>query len=65
MSKPGKNQGEKNFRSRLKEADVLAIYGCTDQTEHELAEKYGVSQPAINHIRTGRTWAWLTGAQKK
>lgn len=60
MSKPGENRGEKNIKSKLTEADVKTIYLCSDKTQQKLAERYGVQQSTINHIKKGRTWRWLT-----
>jgi DNA-binding XRE family transcriptional regulator len=60
MSRPGKNRGAKNFKAKLKDEDVVAIYLSENKTQQELAAKFGVTQSTINHIKTGRTWAWLT-----
>lgn len=60
---PGQNRGETNFRSKLTRDDVLDIWRRLQKktdTQNELAAEYGVSQATINHIRTGRTWGWLT-----
>lgn len=60
MSKPGDNKGEKNFKSKLSEADVKLIYLCDTKTQEDLAKQYGVNQSTINHIKKQRTWKWLT-----
>ncbi len=60
MSRPGQNQGAKNFKAKLKDEDVIVIYLSEDKTQQELAAKFGVTQSTINHIKTGRTWSWLT-----
>ena len=60
MSKPGRNRGTKNFRNKLTEKDVEFIFTNTNLTQQKLAQKYGVSQSTINHIKKGRTWGWLT-----
>lgn len=65
MSRPGKNKGEKNFKAKLTQADVKAIFLNTDKTQQELAKQYGVTQSTINHIKTGRTWSWLTAKLNK
>ena len=65
MSKPGNNRGEKNFKSKLSEADVSFIYLCDDMTQQELAEKYSVNQSTVNHIKKQRTWKWLTSKLEK
>lgn len=54
-------KGTDNIRNCLTEEDVMIIYEDETSTQHALAKKYGVSQSTINHIRKGRTWAWLTG----
>jgi len=53
-------RGTGNIRNRLSEEDVLEIYNDHEHTQHIMAKKYGVSQSAINHIRKGKTWSWLT-----
>lgn len=60
MSKPGRNRGTKNFRNKLTEKEVLAIFQDKTRTQQKLAEKYGVSQSTVNHIKKGLTWGWLT-----
>ena len=60
MSRPGQNRGAKNFKAKLKNEDVTFIYLSEDKTQQELAAKFGVTQSTINHIKTGRTWSWLT-----
>jgi hypothetical protein len=48
------------FRSsaKLTPAEVCAIRASTD-SQRALSRRYGVSQPAINHIKRGRNYAWL------
>lgn len=60
MSRPGENQGEKNIKAKLTKDDVIAIYLSEGETQQALANKYNVTQSTINHIKTGRTWKWLT-----
>lgn len=60
MSKPGENRGEKNFKAKLSRDDVIAIFTDKTKTQQQLAEQYDVTQSTINHIKTGRTWSWLT-----
>ena len=60
MSVPGRNRGEDNFRNKLTQDEVVTIFLCTDVKQQELAKRYNVSQSTINHIKSGRTWAWLT-----
>lgn len=60
MSKPGQNKGEKNFKAKLTQAQVIEIFQDTTHTQEQLASRYNVTQSTINHIKKGRTWAWLT-----
>jgi len=60
MSRPGQNKGIKNIKAKLSEADVKAIFVSKEKTQQALALQYNVTQSTINHIKTGRTWSWLT-----
>lgn len=60
MSKPGDNKGVSNVKNKLSEEDVILIFKNNVMTQHNLANKYSVSQGTINHIKKGRTWGWLT-----
>jgi len=60
MSKPGDNKGVSNVKNKLSEEDVIFIFRNTTMTQHALANKFAVSQGTVNHIKRGRTWAWLT-----
>lgn len=57
--KPGSNRGRANFKSKLTEEEVLAIYHSKEK-QITLAKRYNISQATVNHIKKGRTWAWLT-----
>jgi hypothetical protein len=48
-------QGENHPHSKLTENDVRAIRAAKG-TQREIAAHYGVSQVAIHHIRTRKTW---------
>jgi len=51
--------GSRHGRSKLTEADVLAIrdkYASLNWTQTELATEYGVSQPMIGYIVRRTTW---------
>lgn len=51
--------GERNFNSKLTEDAVLAIraaYAQKEANQYELAEKYGISQPAVGAIVRRETW---------
>ncbi len=65
MSRPGQNKGIKNIKAKLSEADVKAIFVSRKKTQQALALQYNVTQSTINHIKTGRTWSWLTKTLKK
>jgi len=58
------SRGTDNIRNRLTEEEVIIIYNDQEHTQHWLAKKYNVSQSSINHLKKGRTWAWLTGHGK-
>lgn len=52
-----RTQGEKAPAAKLtalQVREIRAIRGCSQQ---EIAEKYGVSQGTISHLRRGKTWA--------
>lgn len=44
------------------EEQVLSILNASE-SQTELAHKFGISQPAVSDIKTGRSWGWLTGVQ--
>jgi hypothetical protein len=48
--------GERNSRSKLTEADVLAIRGNNDLSRYELAELFNVSYSNITSIITRQRW---------
>lgn len=54
-------QGSKNARHRLVEAEVVEIKQrlLGGEGTAELARWFGVSQPTISDIKTGRTWAHI------
>lgn len=52
-------KGESHHRAKLTEADVIAIrkqYAAGGIRQKDLAEKYGVSQPAIGSIVLNKGW---------
>lgn len=59
-SSPGNNKGTNNFKNKLSEDDVKFIYLNEDMTQQQLADRFGVKQSTINHIKNNRTWVWLT-----
>lgn len=55
------NHGARNGRSKLTEADVLAIITLKGKSpKREIADRFGVSVETVSHIHTGRKWGWLT-----
>lgn len=59
--KYGFKKGDGNVKAKLTVDDVLYIYRNPDGlTQHNLADIYGISQSAVNHIMKGRTWAHVT-----
>lgn len=56
-------RGEKVWKARFTEAQVLAIFNDPRETRF-IALEYGCGKPTISQIRHGKTWAWLTSARK-
>lgn len=57
-----KARGEGNGNSKLTEEEVLEIrelYAAGKGTQQGLADKFGVTNPTVNYIVNGKTWAWL------
>lgn len=52
-------RGERNPQAKLRTEQVLDIYHSHDP-DGLAAERHGVSRSAVEHIRAGRSWAWLT-----
>ena len=63
----GMTRGEIQWKSKLTEEQVLEIYRRLQDGERQVALslEFGVTPGAICNINTGRTWAWLTGAQHR
>jgi hypothetical protein len=56
------HRGENHGQSQLTESQVKEIYRLKGiVSQGTLSQRYGVSQPTISDIHTGRTWGWLTG----
>ena len=58
-------RGVRNGRAKLTEAQVLDIYSATLTAKFrraDLAKKHGCTEHSIKGIRSGKSWAWLTGA---
>lgn len=59
-----RKRGNDHYNSKLGEEDILSIYrlsknGTLSQTK--IAELFGVKQITVSNIKTGKSWAWLTG----
>lgn len=54
------NRGERQWNSKLTEADVLAIRALTGtMSQAAIAKRFGVSRTTISDIQKGRRWAWF------
>lgn len=51
--------GARSGQSRLTPSDIAAIR-ASDRNQYELAEEYGVQQPAISAIQRGERWRGLS-----
>ena len=58
-----RNRGERQGHSRLTNEQVLSIDRelRSGRTSGSIAREIGVSDGAVNAIRTGYSWSWLTG----
>jgi predicted XRE-type DNA-binding protein len=50
-----KNQGSRNFKSKLVESEVVDII-LSPLSQREIAEKYGISQSLVSRIRRRQLW---------
>lgn len=57
-------RGTDNHFHKLKEHEVMAIYGSFIPNRL-LAIRYEVNITAIQRIKNGKSWSWLTGHKKK
>ncbi|WP_165404971.1 hypothetical protein [Rhizobium leguminosarum] len=56
------NRGERQWKSKLTEAEVREIIAMKGKETHRnMAKRFGVSSGAISNIHAGLGWAWLTG----
>jgi hypothetical protein len=57
-----KPRGSNHHKSKLTEEDVVEIKKRLEQgeTQASLARYYGVSQPSIRDIKSGRSWSHIT-----
>ncbi len=60
IAKDRHQKGSRNTMAKLTEAQVIEIRSRYNRGNGEaLARKFGVSQPAISLIITGKNWPWL------
>lgn len=52
------NRGERHGMSKLTREQVLAIREATG-THASIAQKFGVNESNVRHIKAGRRWGWL------
>jgi DNA-directed RNA polymerase specialized sigma subunit len=50
-----KNQGSRNFKSKLVEYEVVDII-TSKLSQKEIAEKYAISQSLVSRIRRRKLW---------
>jgi len=55
-------RGAQHWKAKLTEYQVreMRIYARSGVKQRELAEYYGVTQPSVSDVVSGRTWGWLT-----
>jgi hypothetical protein len=58
ISKQRKPRGESSPSAKLTEKDVIAIRESTG-VQREIAERYGITQPAVSNIKARRAWAHI------
>lgn len=66
MRKGRQRAGEKNPTARLKREQVTMIRGliASGETLTAIAKRVGLTVAAIRHIKVGRTWARVRGADE-
>lgn len=55
----GPLRGEQNKSAKLTEDDVRAIRASPEK-QQALADRYGITQAAVSHIRSRKTWTHVT-----
>jgi NUMOD4 motif/HNH endonuclease len=61
------NNGSQCVNAKLTEQEALEIYQQAHSgniSQEVIAEIYGVKQITVSNIKTGRSWAWLTGHKR-
>jgi hypothetical protein len=58
-------KGDMHPLAKLTTEKVLQIYAMvkSDRTQTSVAREFGVCLSTVNHIKTGRLWAHVTGAK--
>lgn len=56
--------GDNVFKSVLSPDDVRRIRKIKDQTYSQIASAYGVSKGAIQHVKSGLTWAFISDGEE-
>lgn len=60
VSRGRQSKGESRPLSKITEADALAIISMRGRVSQSvLARRYGMAQPSISDIQTGRRWGYL------
>lgn len=51
-------RGERNGAAKLREVDIRSIRRLLDKgcTQREIADRFGISQSQVSHIKLGRAW---------
>lgn len=62
----GKNRGESNNSTKLKESQVLEIIDMLNNgmSQTDVSKIYKITNHAIYRIQHGHNWSWLTGIKK-
>jgi hypothetical protein len=56
-------KGEAHPSSKLTDSEVLEIFLAKDK-QQEMARKYGIKQPQVSQIKSGKAWRHLTQVNK-
>lgn len=58
-------RGEQHNMAKLTDGDVIEIrrLRANGWKQEELAQKFGIKQPTISNILSGRSWGWLTAME--
>jgi hypothetical protein len=56
------NRGSRQHQAKLTEEQALRIFNDR-RPRNTIAAEFGVSRRCVGAIKTGLSWAWLTGAR--